>query len=416
MKITSRVLVILFALLCTLALTTPGISGGKKVLITEVTVFDAKDKPAVKRQVYLEFGSLKEPVFSVMAVTNAKGVATIKHYQEGEARVWVDGNHSTHAATGKAPGKIAVHLGDGPSRFYAIDRHALAAPPEAEQTVDTLAKHLAEPAKNDLEKVRAIFRWITDRIAYDAENLLAGTRGDNSPQGVLKTRTCVCDGYSKLFEALAKKMNLEVAFIEGYGKFKGGRGTHSWNAVKIDGDWKFFDATVGAGSLHNNKFLKLTNEFFFRAAPDNLLFSHFPNDPKWQFRDPPLTKEEFDASPAVPEEIFKMGLPAERIWKMLRGGEVKEFCVFAFTPGRKVILRDGPMVKTLQTGKKYRFLVEAADFPRVGSEQKENRVTFQRKGPLFEGLLAPSKGTLNLYVYGQPNGGKGHGIVHYEVE
>jgi hypothetical protein len=416
MKITSRALVILFVLLCTLALTTPGFSGGKKVLTTEVTVFDAKDKPAVKRQVYLEFGSLKEPVFSVMALTNAKGVATIRHYQEGEARVWVDGDYSTHGVTGKAPGRIAVHLGSGPSLFYAIDRHALAAPSEVEQTVDTLAKYLAGPAQNDLEKVRAIFRWITDRIVYDYKQLRSGTRGDNTPQGVLKIRTCVCEGYSLLFEALAKKMALEVAFIEGYGKFMGGTGTHGWNAVKIDGDWKYFDATLGAGTELNNKFLKITREFYFMAAPEQLLFSNFPNDAKWQFRVPPLTREEFDALPAVPEQIFRMGLPTERIWRMLKEEKVKEFCKFQETPGRQVILRDGPVAKTLKSGVKYHFLVEGADFPRVGFIQKESQDLFQKKGPLFEGFIMPRKGTLILAGFEKPSGGSWHGFVVYDVE
>src|SRR3972149_859237 len=41
-----------------------------------------------------------------------------------------------------------------------FDCHALTAPPEAEKSVDELAKYLTKPAKNDREKVRLIFRWI----------------------------------------------------------------------------------------------------------------------------------------------------------------------------------------------------------------------------------------------------------------
>jgi hypothetical protein len=421
MKIATRVLVTLLALLCILALNTAGFGGGKKVLTTEVTVFDAKNKPAVKRQVLLEFGSLKEPVFSVTAVTNAQGVATIKHYREGEARVWVDGDYGTQTATGKAPGKIAVHLGDGPSLFYAIDRHALAAPPEVEETVDKLAKYLAEPAQNDVEKARAIYRWITDRIAYDSESYFAGTRGDNTPQGVLKARKCVCEGYTKLFEALAKNMDLEAAYISG--QFKDSHAilnelvrSHGWNAVKIDGNWKLVDATLGAGALLNKRFFKAMEEFYFMPAPELLLFSHLPNDGKWQFRDPPLTSAEFDAFPAVPRQVLEMGAPAARVWKMLKEEKIKEFCEFYRTTGRKVILRDGPVAKTLQAGMKYRFLLEAADYPAVAFIQKENPIFFQRKGPLFEGFIAPRKGNLKIVGFEQPGGGAWRGFVSYEVE
>ena len=423
MKTSTRVLFCLFALLSFLVLTAPGISGGKKVLITEVTVFDAKDKPAGDRQVILEFGSLKEPIFTDPAVTNAKGVAKVKHSLEGKVRVWVDGDYSTHSTTGKAPGKITVHLG-GPSRFHAIDSHALQAPPEVEESVNTLAKYLAEPAQNDLEKVRAIYRWLTDRIAYDLDSFLTGIRGDNTPQGVLKTRQCVCEGYGKLFEALAKKMKLETAIIGGHYKGNGPILTeaketrHAWNAVRIDGTWKLFDATMGAGAVVNKKWLKKTDEFFFQPTAARLLFSHFPNDTKWQFRDPPLTKEEFDASPAVPRQIFKMGLPAKSIWKMLKE-KLKEFCKFFVTPGRKVILRDGPLAKTLQEGVKYRFLVEAADNPAVAFYQKENQVSFQKKGPLFEGFITPRKGILvilGMEKQIEGKGASGKGVVEYQVE
>jgi hypothetical protein len=45
--------------------------------------------------------------------------------------------------------------------FAAIDAHALNAPANVEKSVETLAKYLTAPAKNNKEKARAIFRWIT---------------------------------------------------------------------------------------------------------------------------------------------------------------------------------------------------------------------------------------------------------------
>ncbi|MCS7045368.1 MAG: transglutaminase-like domain-containing protein, partial [Gemmataceae bacterium] len=53
--------------------------------------------------------------------------------------------------------------------YKAIDQHALKAPPEAEASLDSLAEYLAKPCKTDRDKARAIYRWITDRIAYDVE-------------------------------------------------------------------------------------------------------------------------------------------------------------------------------------------------------------------------------------------------------
>ncbi len=54
-----------------------------------------------------------------------------------------------------------------PAIFTEIDNHALAAPESVQGSVKDLAEYLLEPAKTDLEKVRSIFRWITDNVAYD---------------------------------------------------------------------------------------------------------------------------------------------------------------------------------------------------------------------------------------------------------
>ena len=205
MKPSARVLFALFGIVGLLALSAPGLGDSKKLMTTEVTVLDAADKPAGACFVVLEFEGPKGLAFTNPAPTTAKGVVKIKHVLEGTVKVWVNGDYSSHATTGQAPGKITVHLPQH-EPFLAIDRHALRAPAEAEQSVETLANYLAGPAKSDLDKVRAIYRWITDRIAYDAESYLSGIQGDNTPAGVLKTRKCVCQGYAELFEALADKM------------------------------------------------------------------------------------------------------------------------------------------------------------------------------------------------------------------
>ncbi|HPS92175.1 MAG TPA: hypothetical protein PKV33_08465, partial [Methanothrix sp.] len=48
--------------------------------------------------------------------------------------------------------------------YEKIDLHALNAPTSAEATIGSLATYLIEPAKNDREKARAIFRWIAENI------------------------------------------------------------------------------------------------------------------------------------------------------------------------------------------------------------------------------------------------------------
>jgi hypothetical protein len=422
MRSSTRLFCSFTAVVSFLALTAPGISGGKKVMTTEVTVLDAKGKSAGGRQVILEFEGPKGLAFTDPAFTTAKGVVKIKHILQGKVKVYVDGNHSLHRTTGQAPGKITVRL-VRPEPFAAIDRHALKAPAEAEQSIESLATYLAGAATNDLDKVRAIYRWITDRISYDYDSLLGGTRGDNSPDGVLRHRKCVCQGYAELFEALAKKMDLEAVMVVGKVKKCGAGsgsvdfGLHGWNAAKVDGDWKLFDATFGAGAVIGQKWTKMPNDFFFQTPPELLLFSHFPEDANWQFREPPLPREEFDATPCVPREIFKMGLSADRIWKMIREDKVKEFCTFFSTPGREVIFREAPVAKTLKAGERYRFLVDAPEFSYLTFELVGQVGVFQKLGPLFEGYVAPRAGVLNVRGSNQQGRVSIHSVIaSYQVE
>ncbi len=275
-----------------------------------------------------------------------------------------------------------------------------------------------------LKKRCAIYRWITDRIAYDFDNFFAGRTGDNSVEGVLKNRKGVCQGYAQLFEALAKKMGLTEAFITGYAKLPAGKtvnnmpgGPHAWNAVKIDGRWQLFDSTHGAGGYNGSTFVKSFSEFYFQARPEFLQFSHLPTDPKWQLMETPLTKQEFDAYPRPPREVFERGFSAAQIWKELKVDKLKEFCTFYVAPGRPMIFRDAPLAKTLKAGTTYHFLAEAADFPVVAFYSMQGQpVPWQRKGPLFEGFITPQKGSLKVLGFEQANGGKADFVLGYEVE
>ena len=104
-----------------------------------------------------------------------------------------------------------------------------------------------------LAKAFAIFTWISKHIRYDfrAKNSLkSGTFSakQTSLEYILRKRSTICMGYSKMFDALSKKAGLETVTINGHMKsfstevFQSGsyqpftpqvHNTHSWNAVSI---------------------------------------------------------------------------------------------------------------------------------------------------------------------------------------
>ena len=201
--------------------------------------------------------------------------------------------------------------------FYEIDTHAINSPVASEKSVETLAQYLIEPAKNDLDKVRAIYRWITSFIAYDVESFFYGTYGDLSAAGVLRSRKSVCSGYANLFYALAGYANLKVVIIEGYAKGYGynigddiaGDANHAWNAVQIDGEWHLIDSTWGAGYLNNeNKFTREFQEHYFLTEPDAFIYDHFPIDSNWQLLKRTLYIRDYEQMVFVFPGFFNYGL------------------------------------------------------------------------------------------------------------
>ncbi len=207
-----------------------------------------------------------------------------------------------------------------PYDYTAIDGHALNASPSVERSLDSLAAYLTAPAKNDREKVRAIFRWITSRVSYDAKSFLSGSRTDTTPEGVLRSRSAVCSGYAGLFQALAQRGGLECATIRGYAKGYGyaaghtvGKVNHDWNAVNIDGSWYLLDSTWGAGSLSGKTFVQKFKEFFFLTPPEIMILSHFPVDTRWQLLQKPLSKAIFDCLAKPATDFFRLGLDWESL-------------------------------------------------------------------------------------------------------
>ena len=80
-------------------------------------------------------------------------------------------------------------------------------------SVTELADLLAQNARTESEKARIIYAWITQHISYDVAAFLDTVNNDNYPdvtvEKVLRDRTTICSGYSNLYHALAKAMNLE---------------------------------------------------------------------------------------------------------------------------------------------------------------------------------------------------------------
>lgn len=198
--------------------------------------------------------------------------------------------------------------------FTKIDEYARNTPTDAEKDVSSLVKYLIRPTKNDTEKARAIYIWITNKIAYDTDTFFSGNLHNTDPEEVIKTKKTICCSYAALYQKMAQMAGLDVIKIDGAAKgFGYTLGTpigdaksHSWNAVRIDGQWKMLDCTWGAGYINEDKkFVYKFREYYFLAKPENFIYTHFPSEAKYQFLKKPLTEQEFVSLPNLRPGFFE---------------------------------------------------------------------------------------------------------------
>jgi hypothetical protein len=117
-------------------------------------------------------------------------------------------------------------------------------------------------------------------------------------------------------------MNLEAKTISGYVKgysynigdsFEGKESNHAWNMVKINGEWRIFDATWGGGygiTNSNGKLVSISRftDEWFNASPNETIFSHYPKNNLDLLINSKLTLKNFESIPIIEISAFKTRL------------------------------------------------------------------------------------------------------------
>lgn len=201
------------------------------------------------------------------------------------------------------------------------------------KTPAALAQKLTVRYKTDAEKVRAIFRWITENIAYntiayqrpsrnlanrykswesDDTSAFLSPLNERVAQLVLQRRIAVCEGYARLFKTLCDYAGIRSEIIYGYARTNYIRTdkrfitNHAWNAVYIDNAWRLLDATWASGYItFGDAFVKQLNEAYYLAPPQQFIEDHYPEFIYWSLLTKPPTLREFRHGPFKNQAFIK---------------------------------------------------------------------------------------------------------------
>ena len=85
-----------------------------------------------------------------------------------------------------------------------------------------------------------------------------------------------------------------------------------WNAVLINCQWRFVDAFWGANALGSetatNAAQLSTDENYFVPDPQHLIYTHFPEEEKWQLLEDPVSFKEWGEQAYLKERFFELEL------------------------------------------------------------------------------------------------------------
>lgn len=175
-----------------------------------------------------------------------------------------------------------------------------------------IGRHFRDP----IERVRAVFLLCATRISHV----------DKTPQpnNVMHSRTATPAELAATICDMCTAVDIECKAIDGHiRRILPNSKTitsvpHSWNAVKVNDEWRLLDAVTAAGSssaatndLEDDGFVNL---FYFLTPPSQLIFSHVPNRQKDQFFEHPLPTASAALLPLAAPEAFAQNVLFDDFW------------------------------------------------------------------------------------------------------
>ncbi|KAK3091800.1 hypothetical protein FSP39_022723 [Pinctada imbricata] len=191
---------------------------------------------------------------------------------------------------------------------------------------------------DDVYRIRAIFRWMT---SFDIESIMTQILPpDSCPlEYLIKIQSDFGD-HAHLLYVLCVAANIPCVVINGmtkHGFYEVGDDLNrdallsKWNAVYINGEWWLIDphwaSSIPEGTYRDQIFVdeegnisvtdelgnkngvdRPVNEFFFLCDPKKLIWTHFPDEPKWQLLEEPIDEETFKNQPYLREYFHIMDL------------------------------------------------------------------------------------------------------------
>lgn len=216
----------------------------------------------------------------------------------------------------------------------------------------TLAQQITQACNSDYQRAQEIYRWICANISYDLDGKA------NSAEKCFKLRRGTSQGYCQLYVRLAQAVGLKPTIVIGKAKVEQAINGHCWIFLECDDNQLLIDPMWGSGSISNEEFLRSNDETWFDVAPEWMIFSHFPQDKKFQLLKKKISEEQFQELPLLYPYAEKYGFNAVKILHYTSESKAGVPTIYPPTDGLNIEAVDVPLCDTLQVGNAYSFTLK----------------------------------------------------------
>ena len=167
--------------------------------------------------------------------------------------------------------------------------------------------YLCRPYRSDVQRLRAIFTWVAERVSWEEDFELNGVP---DTRRVIQMRHGCSQEIATLVAEMCTAIGVHSEVVHGYLKTPGealdleasARPNHWWNAVIVDGEWRIIDCSLASSTNPKRAvFSTITTPgaegFWFLTRPAEACYTHVP-----------LLPEQQHIVPSIPHEIL-LGLP-----------------------------------------------------------------------------------------------------------
>lgn len=186
---------------------------------------------------------------------------------------------------------------------------ALALPPRAEMSLQDITDSLVTFTIDDAQKAEIAFYWISEHIQYDFSDEAETAEVLDLNKVILAQKASV-QTFSQLYREMCQMMGLTCHIIPGYVRlnlattyeyhaYNGQpykmpeRPYHTWNAVKISGNYYFLDISMAGGEINGEGeetvFIREYDLDQILVKGEPFIRTHLPADPRWQNRTNPIS-------------------------------------------------------------------------------------------------------------------------------